>query len=212
MGSLRAMLKRRGDRAVRRNQSELTETATIQRILNSTNIGRIATIDRDGYPYVTPVNFVAFEGNIYFHSALQGEKLDNIRREPRVCFEVDVPLAYLDIAFDPTRPTCHLHQFYHCVIIRGTASVVEDAGRKVDALNALIRKHEPRTHFRPVDPETPQVKACEVVEIQPVSITAKSDLAQGKDDVFRTRLARYFAGRGLPGDAETSEAIMADLD
>ncbi len=197
---------------MRRNQSEVTEPESIQRVLNSMNIGRMATIGRDGFPYITPVNFVSFRGNIYFHCALQGEKLDNIRRDPRVCFEVDVPLAYMDIAFDPTRPTCHLHQFYHCVIIRGTASTVEDAGRKVEALNALIRKHEPRADFRPVDPETPHVRMVEVVEIQPVSITAKSDLAQGKDDEFRRRLARYFAGRGMPGDAETSEAIMADLD
>ncbi len=196
---------------VRRNQSEVTEPASIQRILNSTNIGRMATIGRDGFPYITPVNFVAFRGNIYFHCALQGEKLDNIRRDPRVCFEVDVPLAYMDMAFDPTRPTCHLHQFYHCVIIRGTASVVEDTGRKVEALNALIRKHEPRTDFRPVDAETPQVKVCAVVEILPASITAKSDLAQGKDDEFRRRLARYFADRGLAGDVETAAAMMSDL-
>ncbi len=185
----------------------MTDSAEIRRVLESTNIGRMATIGADGYPYVTPVNFVFFRGCIYFHCALKGEKLDNIQRDSRVCFEVDVPLAYLDMGFDPSRPTCHLHQFYHCIIIRGTASLVEDVSLKLDALNALIRKHEPATTFVPVAEETPQVKACEVVEIQPEIITAKSDLAQGKGEEVRMRIARYFADRGLPGDTETVEAM-----
>ena len=136
---------------MRRNQSEVTDPKEIRHILDATTIGRLATVGRDGYPYVTPVNFVWFRGCIYFHCAPEGEKLENLRRDSRVCFEVDIPLAYLDIAYDPSRPTCHLHQFYHCVIIRGTAMVLADEELKVEALNALIRKHEPHTDFRPVD-------------------------------------------------------------
>lgn len=194
---------------MRRKQCQVTDRAEIELVLESTNIGRMATVGADGYPYVTPVNFVFFRGCIYFHCAPKGEKLDNIQRDSRVCFEVDVPLAYLDIGFDPSRPTCHLHQFYHCVIIRGAASLVEDVSLKLDALNALIRKHEPDAAFVLVAEETPQVKACEVVEIRPEIITAKSDLAQGKGEEVRMRIARYFAGRGLPGDAETVEAMRA---
>lgn len=192
---------------MRRDQSEVKNPSEIERILGSTNIGRLATVGADGYPYITPVNFVFHRGCVYFHCAPRGEKLDNIRRAPRVCFEVDVPLAYLDVAFDPSRPTCHLHQFYHCVVIRGTASVVEDAALKVAALNALIRKHEPDTFFEPVNEQTPQVGACEVVEVRPEWTTAKSDLAQGKDEGFRKRLIRYFSDRGRPGDLETVEAM-----
>ncbi|MCF8061562.1 MAG: pyridoxamine 5'-phosphate oxidase family protein [Deltaproteobacteria bacterium] len=192
---------------MRKHRSEVTDPVEIRRILESTNIGRLATIGEDGYPYITPVNFVFHQGCVYFHCALEGEKLDNIRRIPRVCFEVDVPLAYLDIGFDPSRPACHLHQFYHCVIIRGTASLVRDVALKVDALNALIGKHEPGKPFAPVTEETPQARACEVVEVRPETTTAKSDLAQGKDEEFRKRLVRYFAGRGLPGDAETVKAM-----
>ena len=192
---------------MRRSRSEVTDPFEIERILGSTNIGRLATLGGDGYPYITPVNFVFHQGCVYFHCAPRGEKLDNIRRVPRVCFEVDVPLAYLDVGFDPDRPICHLHQFYHCVIIRGTASVVEGLSLKVAALNALIRKHEPETPFEPVTGDTPQLNACEVVEVRPETTTAKSDLAQGKDEAFQRRMVRYFADRGLPGDAETVQAM-----
>ncbi len=194
---------------MRRGQSEIREPLEIERILSSTNIGRMASLGEDGYPYITPVNFVFFRECVYFHCAPEGEKLDNIRRNPKVCFEVDIPLAYLDAGFDSSRPTCHLHQFYHCVVIRGTASVVEDPLLKVDALNALVRKHEPGVPFEPVNRGTPQVKACEVVEVRPVTLTAKSDLAQGKDAEIRERIEGYLAGRGKPGDGETVKAMRA---
>ncbi len=78
---------------MRRKHSEVNDPKEIQRILSLTNIGRLATNGEDGYPYMTPVNFVCIEGNIYFHCAPKGEKLDNIMRDPRVCFEVDVTLS-----------------------------------------------------------------------------------------------------------------------
>ena len=59
---------------MRRKHSEVTDKTEIYRILSSTNIGRMATIGRDGFPYITPVNYVSLDGNIYFHCAPKGEK------------------------------------------------------------------------------------------------------------------------------------------
>ena len=192
---------------MRRKQCKITETEEIQRIFSSTNIGRLATTGTDGYPYVTPVNFVYFKGNIYFHSAPEGEKLRNIEQDARVCFEVDIPLAYFDLGFDPNRPICHLHQFYHCIIIRGTASVVRDDVLKVAALNALIAKHEGSNVTEPVNENMPGYKASKVIEVKPSSMTAKSDLAQNRPDHERRAIAEYFFKRDLPGDKETVKAM-----
>ena len=172
---------------MRRKQSEVTDSGEIERILASATVGRLATIGADGYPYITPVNYVYYQGNIYFHCAPKGEKLDNIARNPRVCFEVDIPLAYFDVGFDSQRPICHLHQFYHCVIFRGTAAVVQDAALKQDSLNALVAKHEPGTDFDPVDEKMAGYKACLVIEVKPESISAKSDLVQKKTGVDRQK-------------------------
>ena len=67
---------------MRRKHSEVTDPKEIERILASTNIGRLATNGQNGYPYIIPVNFVNLAGNIYFHCAPKGEKLDNLRRDP----------------------------------------------------------------------------------------------------------------------------------
>jgi nitroimidazol reductase NimA-like FMN-containing flavoprotein (pyridoxamine 5'-phosphate oxidase superfamily) len=192
---------------MRRNHSEISDPNEIQRILSLTNIGRLATSGQDGYPYVTPVNFVSLNGNIYFHCAPKGEKLDNLTRDPRVCFEVDVPLSYLDIGLDPNRPICNLHQFYHCVIIRGSASVVKDDTLKVEALNALIAKHENTNDFKKVTADMSACKACEVIEIRPDSVSAKSDLIQNKSEAERRAVAEYLFKRNQPGDREAVSAM-----
>ena len=187
---------------MRRKHSEVRDPKEIERILALTNIGRLATNGQDGYPYITPLNFVNMKGNIYFHCAPKGEKLDNLRRDPRVCFEVDLPLSYIDIGLDPSRPICHLRQYYHCVIIRGSAAVVEDSTLKVTALNALIAKHENTEAFTPVTADMPACKACEVIEVKPVSVTAKSDLGQNVPEENRKAIAQYLFNRNQPGDRE----------
>lgn len=195
---------------MRRKHCEITDPLDIERILSSTTIGRLATHGADGYPYITPVNFVYYERNIYFHSASKGEKMDNLVRDPKVCFEVDIPLAYLDAGFDPDRRICHLHQYYHSVIIRGMARVVPDSPLKVAALNALVSKQERRAGYEPVNEDMPAYKACKVVEIEPVSISAKSDLGQNKSPEEQLAIAQYLSNRNQPGDLEAVIAMGFD--
>jgi uncharacterized protein len=192
---------------MRRKHSEVTDFRQIETILASANIGRMATVDADGYPYVTPVNFVFHEGCVYFHCALQGEKLDNIDRDPRVGFEVDVPLAYLEVGFNPERNPCGVHQLYHCVVIRGKARIVPDGDLKTLALNALVAKHEGHGDFPPVIPASPAYQACHVVEVRPERISAKSDLVQNKTEEARKAVAENLIRRGLAGDLEAVRAM-----
>jgi nitroimidazol reductase NimA-like FMN-containing flavoprotein (pyridoxamine 5'-phosphate oxidase superfamily) len=65
------------------------------------------------------VSYVFQDGRIYFHSAPQGEKIANLIHNPRVGFEVDIPLAYLGFDFNPEKNPCRAHQLYRSVVIRG---------------------------------------------------------------------------------------------
>lgn len=192
---------------MRRRQCEISDPQEISRILTAATIGRLATQGGDGYPYITPVNYVYTKGCIYFHCARRGEKLDNIARDDRVCFAVDIPLAFIDLGYHPEGGACNLHQFYHSVIIRGRARVVPEGGLKTAALNALAAAHEPRRRPPPVHAEMAAYKACAVVEIRPESVSAKSDLGQKKTTEERAALARYLSKRGRPGDRETVAAM-----
>ncbi|PKN28537.1 MAG: hypothetical protein CVU64_12790 [Deltaproteobacteria bacterium HGW-Deltaproteobacteria-21] len=192
---------------MRRAKCEITDEREIKRILNTATVGRIATIGSDGYPYVTPVNFVFHEGAVFFHSALAGEKLDNIARDSRVCFEMDIPLAYLEVSFNPEKNPCRAHQFYHSVVIRGKARIIDNGELKTQVLNALVGKHEGKRVFQPVTENSSDYDRCCVVEVKPERMTAKSDLGQGKSQEYRRLIAERLAKRGLPVDLETIRAM-----
>jgi uncharacterized protein len=195
---------------MRRKQCEITDREQVGKVLSGCTIGRMATLGADGYPYITPVNFVWYNEAVYFHSSRTGEKLENIRRDPRVCFEVDIPLSYLDLGSNPEANPCRLHQLYHCVIIRGKAVIVEDREEKAELLNALVRAHEPGVEFTAVTSETPALAACAVVKISPEQLSAKSDLLQGKDARVLDGMSTYLLHRGREMDAETVAAIQGN--
>ncbi len=197
---------------MRRSQCQIQDRASIDAILGRCTIGRLATVGEDGYPYILPVNYVYWNGAIYFHSAPEGEKIDNILRNNRVCFEVDIPLSYIDLAYNPARPVCQLHQFYHCVIIRGRAEIIENADEKIQALNALVAAHEPKKEFKEVTEKTKAVALCCVIAVRIDQISGKSDLAQNKSDLEKSHLHKYLQERNMPGDAEAARLLLANTD
>ena len=195
---------------MKRKRCAITDRRELDAILRRCRIGRMATIGADGYPYITPVNYVYHDGSIYFHGSRVGEKLDNIRRDARVCFEVDVPLAYLDLGYYGDNPEgCGVSQFYQSVVIRGRAEIVADAEEKLRALNALVACHEPagRT-FQEITADTRAVPLCEVVAVRIESMTGKREFAQKKSDVEKQQLAAYLEKRDLPGDREAADWIV----
>ncbi len=196
--------------SMRRSQCQIKDPEEILSILERARIGRLATLDKEGYPYITPVNYVFHKGCVYFHCAPQGEKLENMERSPKVCFQVDEPLAYLEVAFNPERSPCRTHQLYRCVVIRGRARVVEEKELKTEVLNALVAKHEGHEEFQPVTPGLVSYKACKVVEIRPERMTGKADLLQGKPKDLKEQVAMHLLKRGLPGDLEAVSAMGLD--
>ena len=139
--------------------------------------------------------------------------MDNITRDPRVCFTVDVPLAYLEVNFNPKKNPCLTSQLYHCVIIRGKAHIVSEDELKSAALNALVAKHEGNADFVPVTNNSPWYKVCAVVEITPEKMTASSNLAQAHPQrEFQYTFARHLAKRGLPGDLEAIRAMGYEIE
>ncbi|MBR4975843.1 MAG: pyridoxamine 5'-phosphate oxidase family protein, partial [Thermoguttaceae bacterium] len=77
---------------MRRRDREVVDPTRIEEIVAESAVLRLGLND-DGEVYVVPVNFGAeiIDGRrvFYFHSARSGRKLDVIRRNPRVGFELD---------------------------------------------------------------------------------------------------------------------------
>ena len=159
---------------MRVEKKEIRDREVVSGLLNSSHVGRLATVGPDGHPMIKPLNFVYSGGAIYFHSALEGEKINHIRKDGRVCFEVDLPVAYARSGESP----CNTDYLYRSVIIRGRASLVETEEEKTAALKMLVRKYEPERDAV----EFPQSKIAitAVVRIDIETMTGKEDLGSGE--------------------------------
>ena len=74
---------------MRKANREIKDEASIRAIIEEARVCRIGLSD-DGMPYVVPLNFGLGENCLYFHCATEGLKLDIIRKNNRVCFEMDL--------------------------------------------------------------------------------------------------------------------------
>lgn len=192
---------------MRRRYQKIQSREKINSILEGARIGRLSTIDRDGYPYITPLNFVYWNEAIYFHCSHRGEKLDNLIADNRVCFQVDIPLAYLDTQFDSLMDPCEVGQLYQSVVIRGKAEIVDELQEKVGALNALMGSHEGDAHYDSILPEMKGVGACAVVAVRIKAITGKENLVQNKSEEEKEKIRDYLTKRNLPNDMIAAKLI-----
>lgn len=192
---------------MRRKKEEIIDREQIVSILQRARIGRLATNGADGFPYVIPVNFVFWRDSIYFHCARQGEKLDNIARDPRVCFTVDLPLAYIDSGFAPEKPPCEVSQMYQCVVVRGIAEIISEISEKVGALNAIMASHERVADYDRIGDGDKAVGLCEVVAIRIGKISGKANLCQKKSAEEKERIQHYLEKRALPGDIDSAALL-----
>lgn len=119
---------------MRRKDKEIKEKAVLEEILRENQVGRLGTAV-DGRPYVVPMNFVYTKDRIILHTHRDGKKVKEIRRNPRVCFEVDG--GEIVEGDDP----CNYSWNYRSVIANGTATLVEDPEEKLKALRLLSDKY-----------------------------------------------------------------------
>lgn len=193
-------------REMRRQHQLVIDPPTLTLWLQEATVGRLATVGEDGYPLITPVNFVYAEGKLYFHSATEGEKLGNLRRHPAVGFEVDRVLAVTP----PIERGCQMHCMYHSVIVRGTARVLDhgtDRERKEWALRALITRYAPGTP----DLTLQGVEQTAVVEITVEHITGKEDVGQRWSAAHKLEVARRLWQRDGEAAAEAIAALGVDV-
>jgi nitroimidazol reductase NimA-like FMN-containing flavoprotein (pyridoxamine 5'-phosphate oxidase superfamily) len=156
---------------MRRKKKEIRNRAVIDRLLITCPVGRLGTIGKDGYPRIKPLNFVYLKGAIYFHSAKEGEKIDDINRDNRVVFEIDEPIGYVKGDINP----CSARYLYQSVIIKGRAVIVTDDEERLLALKSLMEKYQPEGGYGAFLSE--KLKITAVVRIEIEELTGKEDIA-----------------------------------
>ena len=150
---------------MRRKDREITDMNEIVEIMKKCDTCRLAINDPEGYPYIVPLNFgFDFEDEqlyLYFHSAKEGKKLDLMKLDPRVTFEMDTShqiILYVE------RMSCTMG--YESIIGRGMVEEVED---QMMGLKIIMRQF----HSEDFVFNTKLVPATYVFRVKVQSITGK---------------------------------------
>jgi nitroimidazol reductase NimA-like FMN-containing flavoprotein (pyridoxamine 5'-phosphate oxidase superfamily) len=176
--------------------------------LNSQAAGRVASIDKQGYPQVIPMNFVYFDGAIYMHSHRFGEKLDNIRRNPNVGFEVDRHICFLPSYYFHPTDASQADTLYISLVIKGRAEIVEDREEKARALNALMKKYQKEGRYEALDAEMPVVQEVAIIKVTPKDMRGKYKVGQHWARPYRLKMAKNIVAREGLDNARAVLAIM----
>ena len=120
-----------------KRELQVTDLNEIKAILDTAKVLHLG-MAVDNEPYVVPMNYgYVMEGEkltLYLHSAVQGKKLDMMKANPRVFFELDCGRK----PFEGEKP-CQYGLAYSSLMGRGEATLVEDVEEKMAAMTALMK-------------------------------------------------------------------------
>src|SRR3712207_483744 len=177
------------------SEPEVGSKQKIIDFLNSQPAGRLASIDKNGYPQVIPMNFVYADGAIYMHSHPFGEKLDNIRRNPNVGFEVDQHVCFLPSYYFHPTDASQADTLYISVVIKGKAEIVQRNDEKAQALNALMEKYQKEGRYEALDANMPSVHEVAIIKVIPRDMRGKYKIGQHWARPYRIKMARNIIER-----------------
>ena len=179
----------------------------IIKFLNEEDTGRISSIDEQGFPQIIPMNFVFLNDSVYMHSHIRGEKIENIKRNSKVGFEVDRNLEFLPSYFSDPEDASLADTLYISVVIKGEALLVENNEEKVLALNGLMKKYQPEGRYKPMDKDMDVLDATAVIKIIPKEMNGKYKIGQNMSKEEKIDLANKIKDRNSKTSGETL-AIM----
>jgi nitroimidazol reductase NimA-like FMN-containing flavoprotein (pyridoxamine 5'-phosphate oxidase superfamily) len=108
----------------RREQIKLSAEDQTE-FLRTARKAALATVDKDGFPHVVAMNFVARDGAILMTSYGKAQKVINIRRNPKVAVMVETGRTYSDL---------------RGVMIRGECEIIEDLATVEATMRAIVQK------------------------------------------------------------------------
>jgi len=188
---------------------EIQSKNKIIEFLNMEPVGRIASLDPNGFPQVIPMNFVFVQTKdprilshriikldaVYMHSHPFGEKLENIKRNSKAGFEVDRHVCFLPSYYFHPSDASQADTLYISVVMKGNAMIVEDDEEKAEALNSLMEKYQKEGRYEPLDPHMPSVQEVTVIKIVPEEIRGKYKIGQHWAPAYRLKMARNIVAR-----------------
>ncbi|MDP4098474.1 pyridoxamine 5'-phosphate oxidase family protein [Paenibacillus sp. P96] len=196
---------------MRRDEFTVTEEEEISRFLDGMSFGFLGTVDPEGRPRVTPLNFVYEDGMFYFHGSYAGEKMKHLRGSDAVSFTVADEYALIPSYFSDPEMACPATSYFKSVTASGRAEAVSDLEEKARIFTRFMSKLQPEGGYAPIDSRDERyrvaLKAVSLTRIVPDAITAKFKFGQNLEQSPRESLIKQLEERGQNRDQETADLM-----
>lgn len=120
---------------MRRSDKEITDNKIIETILAKSDICRLGIADTD-VPYIVPLNYGYSDGKLYFHSSPQGRKIELLRKNNKVSFEIE----YGSEIIRGDRP-CNWTARYRSVMGTGQIEISDDIAEVRKGLDIIMNHY-----------------------------------------------------------------------
>ena len=120
---------------MRKANQEIRDASVIEEILAGAHICRIAMMDGEK-PYILPFNYGYRDRCIYIHSTPEGKKIELLKQDNRVCFEIEHTVRVIE-----DEKACNWSTLYRSVVGYGTVEIITDPDGKQQGLEILMAQH-----------------------------------------------------------------------
>ena len=110
----------------------------MEALIKNSTVCRLG-INNGKTPYIVPLNFGYHDNTLYFHSGPNGKKLELLKSNPNVCFELDRVTKIVEA----DKP-CSWSVECQSVIGSGKVKFIENAEYKIKALKVIISQYTDR--------------------------------------------------------------------
>lgn len=131
----------------------------LEEIIGQCPICFVGMTDKEGNPYVLPMNFGYKEGVLYLHSGPEGSKLEMLERNKHVCITF---CSGHEVVYQHPQMACSYSMRSASVMCRGEVEFIEDLAEKRACLN-IIMHHYTDNAFGYSDPAIKHVKVWKVL-------------------------------------------------
>ncbi len=183
----------------------------IKEFLHQEHVGRISSIDPNGYPQIIPMNFVFLNDAVYLHSHPRGEKIENFKRNDKVGFEVDRELEFLPSYFEDPKNASLADTLYISIVMKGTALLVTNKEEKTLALNGLMKKYQPEGGYDPIKSDMKVLDGVAVIKIVPKILHGKYKIGQNLSHIDKLDLAQKIMKKNSHTAKETLKIMGFEI-
>ena len=148
---------------MRREDKEVTDITEIENIIRRASVCRLGLCEKE-HPYIVPLCFGYEDNVLYFHSAPDGRKLDILKKNNNVCFEIDI-----DNVLVKAEKACDWSMKYKSIVGFGKAVMIDDTEAKRKALDIIMDNYSDRSFEYP----TEAVKNTVIIKVEIESMTGK---------------------------------------